>query len=185
MINYGIGQGEILVTPLQMAVYAASLANGGTVYQPHIVRAVNNNITKKIEYFDYAHKSVPVNNHFFDIVRGGMFDVVNEPGGTGHGAQIQGLNVCGKTGTAQNPHGQDHAWFICFAPLDHPKIAMCVMVENAGFGGTVSAPIARELISLYLKPDSTSKALNLQKNQQKPGQAGGGINPIKNAMNKR
>jgi hypothetical protein len=59
------------------------------------------------------------------------------------------------------------------------------MVENAGFGGTVSAPIARELISLYLKPDSTSKALNLQKNQQKPGQAGGGINPIKNAMNKR
>jgi penicillin-binding protein 2 len=61
--------------------------------------------------------------------------------------------VCGKTGTAQNPHGKDHSWFICFAPIENPQIAMCVMVENAGFGGTVAAPIAREILDLYFHPD--------------------------------
>jgi penicillin-binding protein 2 len=81
-----------------------------------------------------------------------MYGAVNEPGGTAHAAKIPESNiiVAGKTGTAQNPHGEDHAWFVCFAPFENPTIAMCVMVENAGFGGVVSAPIARKLLRYYL-----------------------------------
>jgi penicillin-binding protein 2 len=70
--------------------------------------------------------------------------------GTGTLAQVPGVTVAGKTGTAQNPHGKDHAWFICFAPVENPKIAIAVLVENAGFGGSISAPIAREMINYYL-----------------------------------
>jgi membrane peptidoglycan carboxypeptidase len=81
-----------------------------------------------------------------------MYFAVNIPGGTSGAARVPdvGWHVAGKTGTAQNPHGEDHAWFVCFAPYEKPKIAICVMVENAGFGGVVSAPIARKLINLYL-----------------------------------
>jgi len=142
---------------LQMANYCAILASKGTVYQPHLVRSVNNNITHKIERFDYGSRQIPISQRVFDIVREGMFDVVNTPGGTATAIKMPGLDICGKTGTAQNPHGQDHSWFICFAPKNDPKVAMCVMVENAGFGATVAAPIAAELLKIYFSPDSTKK----------------------------
>jgi len=163
LVNYGIGQGEISVTPLQMAVYCATLANGGTVNQPHVVKSVHNNILDRIEDIDYDSKKIQINGRYFDMVREGMFAVVNIPGGTAGIAQIPGIKVAGKTGTAQNPHGQDHSWFICFAPYENPKIAMAVIVENAGFGSTVAAPIARDLVAQYLgiklytpPPDSTA-----------------------------
>jgi cell division protein FtsI/penicillin-binding protein 2 len=79
-----------------------------------------------------------------------MIRCVNEPGGTGGEAKIAGITVAGKTGTAQNPHGEAHAWFIGFAPADNPKIAICVLVENAGFGGVIAAPIAGLCIEKYL-----------------------------------
>ena len=150
LVNYGIGQGEISVTPLQMAVYASALANSGTVYQPHIVRSINNNAIDKTENVDYGSRNINIDPKYFKIVRDGMYAVVNVPGGTANNAKIPGVTVAGKTGTAQNPHGQDHSWFICFAPFENPKIAIAVVVENAGFGSTVAAPIARDLVAQYL-----------------------------------
>lgn len=153
LVNFGIGQGEILVTPLQMAVYTAAIANCGAMHQPHVVRAVHNNVTGKVEPVSYASKNLPVSREIFELMHEGMYDVVNVGGGTALSAMVQGADVCGKTGTAQNPHGQDHAWFVCFAPKKNPKIAMCVFVENAGFGGAVAAPIAKELLQAFFYPD--------------------------------
>jgi penicillin-binding protein 2 len=154
LANYGIGQGEIAATPLQMALYASVLANKGVMYQPHVVRYIHNNITNKIEPISYDKKDIPINKKYFDIVQKGMWDVVNSGGGTASVVYINGLDVCGKTGTAQNPHGRDHSWFICFAPMKNPQIALCVMVENAGFGSEVAAPIARNFLMAYFYPDS-------------------------------
>lgn len=153
LANYGIGQGEILTTPMQLAAYVATIANGGTYYQPHIVRSIFNTYNKKTEYLHFDSKQLPIQKRYFDIVKRGMWDVVNA-GGTGSGVAIYGLNVCGKTGTAQNSAGADHSWFVCFAPRDNPKIAMCVLVENAGYGAAVAAPIARRLIYQYFYPNS-------------------------------
>jgi penicillin-binding protein 2 len=158
LVNYGIGQGEISVTPMQMAVYAASLANGGTIFQPHVVRAYSNNLLRKVENFDFDSKKVNINPKFFDIIRKGMYDVVNTPGGTAGNVKSSEIVISGKTGTAQNPHGQDHSWFICYAPEVNPKIAVAVIVENAGFGSTAAAPIARNLIDTFFRKDSLSKA---------------------------
>jgi penicillin-binding protein 2 len=84
------------------------------------------------------------------VVQRGMYKVVNEPGGTAGNVKLPGTVVCGKTGTAENPHGKDHSWFVAYAPMDNPTIVICSMVENAGFGSTVAAPIARDLINFYL-----------------------------------
>lgn len=164
LVNMAIGQGELGVTPTQMAVYCAALANKGTIYQPHLVRSVYNRTLRRTESISFASRKLSINPEYFDLIRGGMYDVVNVPGGTAALARVPGENVCGKTGTAQNPHGQDHAWFICFAPMDNPKIAMCVMVENAGLGGAIAAPIAQKLISQYLHPE---KADSLMKSLEK------------------
>jgi penicillin-binding protein 2 len=93
-----------------------------------------------------------------------MRRVVEEPGGTARSALIPGITICGKTGTAENPHGQDHAVFVCFAPMENPKVAMAVYVENSGFGGTWAAPIASLLIEQYLadtitRPDLMQRML--------------------------
>jgi penicillin-binding protein 2 len=154
LVNYGIGQGEIANTPLQMAVYASALANMGTMYQPHIVRYVHNNITNKIEPISYDKRELPIARQWFELVRNGMFDVVQSAGGTANIVQIPGITVCGKTGTAQNPHGLDHSWFICFAPKENPQIALCVFVENAGFGAAVAAPIAKEFLTAFFFPET-------------------------------
>lgn len=160
MINLGIGQGELGVTPLQMAVYVSALANGGTLYQPHVVRAIYNKETGRLENVAYGSIKLPLNPYFVRIVQEGMYAVCNIPGGTATNVRVDGVAVCGKTGTAQNPHGKDHSWFICYAPAEKPTIAMCVMVENAGFGATRAAPIARAILDAYFHPeryrDSTS-----------------------------
>ena len=152
VVSQGIGQGEIGVTPIQQAAYAATWANHGLWVQPHAAHRIYNVETRKWDTVAYKTRRVNIPDSAVETVRRAMYGVVNEPGGTAHGAQIPNspIIIAGKTGTAQNPHGKDHAWFICFAPYDHPKIAICVLVENAGFGGVVSAPIARKLINLYL-----------------------------------
>ncbi|MGB9770879.1 MAG: penicillin-binding protein 2 [Candidatus Kapaibacteriota bacterium] len=148
LLNYGIGQGEISVTPVQMALYVSAIANGGTIYTPHVVRAIKNTLLNQTTLLNVVSKRIQIQPKNLHIVRKGMFDAVNTPGGTAFGIKIPGLDVCGKTGTAQAPQpGQrDHSWFICFAPKDNPKIALAVIVENAGFGAAVAAPIARELL---------------------------------------
>ena len=159
LVNLGIGQGELGVSPLQMAVYCSALANKGTIYQPHMVRSIYNRKTHQLQDVELAYRMLPsFKTEYWDAIHNGMYDVVNTPGGTGLGAKVSGIDVCGKTGTAQNPHGEDHAWFICFAPKVNPKIAICILVENAGFGGTISAPIAQRLLTKFFFPhqkDST------------------------------
>lgn len=153
MVNLGIGQGELGVTPLQMAVYAATLANGGTLYQPHVVRAIYNKETGRMEKVAYGSVKLPLDPRHVRVVQEGMYAVCNIPGGTATNVRVEGVAVCGKTGTAQNPHGKDHSWFICYAPAENPTIAMCVMVENAGFGATRAAPIARTILDAYFHPE--------------------------------
>jgi penicillin-binding protein 2 len=154
MVNLGIGQGEIGVTPLQMAAYCCALANKGTYYQPHIVRSYYYKDRSRMETSAYDSLSIPIERRYFDIIQRGMFDVCNTPGGTATNVTVEGFQACGKTGTAQNPHGRDHSWFICYAPAVNPTIAMCVMVENAGFGAVRAAPIARDILDAYFHPDT-------------------------------
>jgi penicillin-binding protein 2 len=142
LISLGIGQGEVGVTPLQMANYAAILANKGTYYQPHAVNTIINKQTKEVRRANVEKRTIELSDRTWNLVREGMRRVVMEPGGTGRAAKVPGISVAGKTGTAQNPHGKSHAWFMGFAPFDDPKIAICVMVENVGYGGAFAAPIA-------------------------------------------
>jgi len=150
IVSLGIGQGEVGVSPLQMARYAAWLANGGTLLQPHAVNSVRNKRTNKLDVIDYKETSVGIDSSVMRLIREGMRRVVEMPGGTGGAARIRGIQSGGKTGTAQNPHGRDHAWYIGFAPFDHPKIAIAVMLENAGMGGAIAAPIAGKVMQRYI-----------------------------------
>jgi len=155
IISLSIGQGEILLTPLQMANTAAILANRGWYYSPHLV--------KKIEgYKDtawdrkYKTKNITiVDPQYFQFVIEGMAEVT-KPGGTANRTGIPDIEICAKTGTAQNPHGKDHSIYIAFAPKDNPKIAIAVLVENGGFGATWAAPIANLMIEKYLTGKSES-----------------------------
>lgn len=145
VISISIGQGEILATPLQIANLCAQIANRGFFYTPHIVKDVEGiGLDKK-----YTTKHQPsIDRHYYDAIVEGMRMAVQ--GGTCKGANIPGLDVCGKTGTAQNPHGKDHSAFIGFAPMDEPKIAVAVYVENAGFGAAFGVPIGSLMIERYL-----------------------------------
>ena len=148
--SLGIGQGEVGVTPLQMAVYAMMLANEGHYYQPHTVRTCIDKDRNAVDTLTYRSRTLSISEASWNVVREGMRRAVMEPGGTGGLARVKDVVVAGKTGTAQNPHGKDHAWFVGFAPYDHPRIAICVLVENAGFGGSIAAPIAGQCIEQYL-----------------------------------
>ncbi len=150
LLSLAIGQGEVSVTPLQLACYVMSIANYGKYYQPHIVRYIKNARTGKIYYTQYSERTLPIRKDVFDQIRHAMYLVVNGQGGTGFTARLPDVEVAGKTGTAQNPRGKNDAWFIAFAPFDHPKIALAVMVENAGYGATYAAPIAKSLIQYYI-----------------------------------
>jgi penicillin-binding protein 2 len=162
VVSLGIGQGEVGVSPLQMARYAALLANGGTLLQPHAVNSIRNKRTNSLDIIDHKESWVGVDSSVMSIIREGMRRVVEAPGGTGGAARIKGIMSGGKTGTAQNPHGADHAWYIGFAPFDHPKIAIAVLLENAGMGGVKAAPIAGKVMQRYLlseKPPATNNQL--------------------------
>ncbi|NOS86116.1 MAG: penicillin-binding protein 2 [Ignavibacteria bacterium] len=149
VVSLGIGQGELGVSPLQMALYTAILSNSGTFNQPHLVRSLKNPVTGEITPVQYKKHEVAIDKDYFKIIQKGMYLVVNG-NGTARSIRTSDVSIAGKTGTAQNPHGQDHSWFIAYAPADDPKIAICVMVENAGFGATVAAPIAQRIILRYL-----------------------------------
>ncbi len=144
--SLSIGQGEMGVTPLQMANMAAIIANRGYYYIPHIIKDINGQ--GALPKFREKHET-GIKKEYFNLVVNAMADVVRA--GTARRAQVQGITVCGKTGTAQNPHGEDHSVFVAFAPKDNPKIAIAVYVENAGWGGSWAAPIAGLMIEKYLK----------------------------------
>ncbi len=149
--NLAIGQGEILVTPIQMAVLYAALANGGTIYKPHIVHKIIDENNVETEILPEKLATLPISDENLHIIVDALSGVVGEEHGTANWMKIQGMTIAGKTGTAQNPHGDDHAWFVCFAPADNPKIAVAVIVENAGHGSSIAAPIARDIIKFYFQ----------------------------------
>lgn len=148
VISLSIGQGELGTTPLQMANLAATVANRGYYYIPHVVKKIAGKDSIDRRFFEKNYTKVDP-KHFDPIVEG-MYRAVQEPGGTGHRIQVPGLDICGKTGTAQNPQGADHSVFICFAPKDNPKIAVAVYVEHGRFGASAAAPIASLLVEQYL-----------------------------------
>jgi len=158
VISLAIGQGEIGISPLQMANMAAAIANRGFYYSPHIVKAIGDsvNLTRGL-----AEKhNIGIDSSNFEWIIKGMEEAVNGgPGATARIAALSDIIVCGKTGTAQNPHGKDHSIFIAFAPKEKPRIAIAVYVENAGFGASYAAPIASLIIEKYLKGTVTNLAL--------------------------
>jgi penicillin-binding protein 2 len=159
VVSLGIGQGELGVSPLQMADYCEILANSGTFYQPHLVKFLKNPNTGELTPISYKKREIAIEKKYFDVVRKGMYMVVNGYG-TARTIHSPLVDIAGKTGTAENPHGKDHSWFIAFAPFDNPKIAVCVMVENAGFGAAVAAPLAQRIILKYLFGSSDDSEIN-------------------------
>ena len=148
-ISLSIGQGELGTTPLQMANIVAAIANRGFYYTPHLIKAIGEkNVIK--EEFTEKH-NVGIDRRWFNVIINGMGDAVNSPGGTAYFSKIPGLDMCGKTGTVENPHGKDHAVFFAFAPRHNPKIAIAVVVEYVGFGSTWAAPIASLMVEKYLR----------------------------------
>lgn len=146
--SISIGQGEVELTPLQMANLGCVLANRGYYYYPHLVKDIDGQ--GKRELYTKKNYAYPDSSHY-PIVIDAMRAVIEEPGGTARRARIDSITVCGKTGTAENPFGEDHSVFLAFAPMDDPKIAIAVYVENAGFGGVWAAPISALMIEKYLK----------------------------------
>ncbi|MDR0436877.1 MAG: penicillin-binding protein 2 [Bacteroidales bacterium] len=155
--SVSIGQGELGIIPLQMANLAAIVANRGYYITPHLCRTLNDTIIPNRDFIQKRYTTVDP-EHFESVVWG-MYDAVHEPGGTARRARVDGIAVCGKTGTVQNPHGKNHATFIAFAPMDEPKIAIAVFIENSGFGGTWAAPIASLVIEKYLTGEVKRKEL--------------------------
>lgn len=152
LISLGIGQGELSATPVQLAKYVSLIANYGKTKIPHVVKGYIDRSKEEFKPLYYDDVSVDISKRTFDVVRKGMWDVVQGEG-TGRWIRMAEIEIAGKTGTAQNPHGEDHAQFVAFAPYDNPKIAVALIVENVGFGSTHAAPIARDVIKAYLVKD--------------------------------
>lgn len=165
--SLSIGQGEILVTPLQLANVAAAIGNEGYFYEPHYIKSFvdpNDSVSFEKHVIDIKKK------HFQDVKKG-MQSVFEGEHGTARMSKISDITVGGKTGTAENPHGPDHSIFMGFAPVDNPQIAIAVVVENAGFGSTWAAPIASLMIEKYIKgevmrPNIEKRVLTLNQTEE-------------------
>jgi len=154
--SLSIGQGELGMSPLHMANMACILANRGFYYTPHFVKKIGEKGTTPAQ-FKVRHQTKVAAEHFESIITGMQWAV--QGGTVWSQARMKSVTICGKTGTAQNPHGKDHSIFICFAPKDNPKIAVATVVENSGFGGFVAAPIATLMVEKYLNDTIQRKNL--------------------------
>ncbi len=143
IISVSIGQGEILATPLQIANLSATIANRGHFITPHVVKEIQDTVLPPFE-----RRTPTIAAKYYDAVAEGMRMAVT--GGTCRRAAIPDIEVCGKTGTAQNPHGKDHSAFMGFAPYQNPRIAVAVYVENGGWGATYGVPIGSLVMEKYL-----------------------------------
>jgi penicillin-binding protein 2 len=149
IISLAIGQGEIGATTLQLANMASIVANKGFYYIPHIVKSIGDNEEIAPEYYEKQYCGI--DESYFEHTIEGMYMATTGIGGTAWRARVPGIDVCGKTGTSQNPHGKNHSVFVCFAPKHNPKIAVAALVENSGAGGSYAAPIASLVLEKYLK----------------------------------
>jgi len=162
IVSNAIGQGEVLMTPVQLANMMAAVANRGYYYTPHIIKKIKGHVIDK--KFITKHVTT-INKKYFEPMISGLFDVYNL--GTAHGLNVEGIDICGKTGTAENftkvdgkrVQLKDHSIFVAFAPKDNPKIAIAILVENGGFGATIAGPIASLMIEKYIKHKITRKDL--------------------------
>jgi penicillin-binding protein 2 len=162
-LNAAIGQGSVNVTPLQLAMAYAALANGGTLYKPHLVLSVQEEGGRKVDTNPEVVRKLDVKAAHLAAIMQGLTGVVNSPGGTAYAKRLAEIKVAGKTGTAQNAvigekrikeldmdwAQRDHAWFASIAPADDPEIAVVVLNEHAGHGGAVAAPVAMAVIQTY------------------------------------
>jgi penicillin-binding protein 2 len=154
IVSNAIGQGEVLMTPIQLANMMAAVANEGYYYTPHIIKKIKGTVIDK--KFTTKHQT-SIDKKYFEPMISGLFDVYNL--GTAHGLNVEGIDICGKTGTAENfakidgkrTKLEDHSIFVAFAPKENPKIAIAILVENGGFGSTIAGPIASLMIEKYLK----------------------------------
>ena len=162
VISLSIGQGELGCTPLHLANLCATIANRGFYYIPHIIKDSDN--YKIDNKYREKHYTAVDTCHFPKVING-MYRAVNSgygSGGTASVAEVKGLEICGKTGTAQNPRGDDNSVFICFAPRENPQIAVAAYVENGGFGAAWAAPIASLLVEKYLNGEISEKRKPLE-----------------------
>jgi penicillin-binding protein A len=164
-----IGQNQVLVPPMEMALVAEAIANQGVILQPHVVDCVLDPNDKVVSHVGVQQYRRAIDPATADTMRTFMLGVVNDPRGTGTAAQIPGVSVAGKTGTAETAPGQKpHAWFIAFAPADHPKYAIAVLVEHGGSdaaevtGGRVAAPIAKQVLQTLLNTAPTTSPCGAQ-----------------------
>jgi len=160
ILTLGIGQDRMLATPLQLANVMCFIANIGYYYVPHFVDSIENETSKDSVFvgkYRRKHQVTHISDEDFEAVQLAMLDVTVS--GTAVIAQIPGINICAKTGTAQNPHGKNHSLFVAFAPKENPKIAVAIVVENAGFGATWAAPIGSLLMEKYLNDTISAKRL--------------------------
>jgi penicillin-binding protein 2 len=157
ILSLAIGQGELEATPLQLANIECTIANHGFYYKPHLIKGIGDKNIIKPEYT--VKNNVGIDPQYFEPVIEGMQNVVEGGGGyaTARRSKIPGIIMCGKTGTAQNPHGKNHSLFVAFAPRENPKIAIAVVVENSGDGGDFAAPIASFIIEEYLRGEITKR----------------------------
>jgi penicillin-binding protein 2 len=157
ILSLAIGQGELEATPLQLANIECTIANHGFYYKPHLIKGIGDKNIIKSEYT--VKNNVGIDPQYFEPVIEGMQNVVEGGGGyaTARRSKIPGIIMCGKTGTAQNPHGKNHSLFVAFAPRENPKIAIAVVVENSGDGGDFAAPIASFIIEEYLRGEITKR----------------------------
>jgi len=179
-LSVSIGQGFVNVTPIELAVAVAAIANGGTVYQPMILKKiVHRASSKETELKPKALRQVAVKKEVFKQLRSFAREVVNNPRGTGKRARLENVEVevGGKTGTAQvvslgkeslAKEAQDHAWFVSFAPVENPTIAMAVVVENGGHGGVAAAPISKKIMEVFFAKRIKRDTKSLPKNRAKP-----------------
>jgi penicillin-binding protein 2 len=151
-LNLSIGQGEILATPIQLARFTAAMANGGTLYRPFIVREIIDRDGRLLYVGRSRGERLVMSQRVMSTLRRYMRDVVSSESGTGALAMSSLVQIAGKTGTAENPSGEDHAIFCCFAPYDEPEIALCLIIERGGHGGVVAAPVAKRIVERYLCP---------------------------------
>ena len=184
-ISISIGQGFDLVTPLQLVNAYSALANGGTLWRPHLIKRIeltDGSIYK--EFLPEKKGELGLSKKTIDIIGRALWGVVNEAGGTGSAARRLNSDVCGKTGTSQvvglpesdkarrdkkiSAFQRDHALFVCFAPLKNPEIAIVVIAENAGHGGSVAAPIARKILDAYFEGKKKLKPVQVIAHQQLP-----------------
>lgn len=159
LVNLSIGQGDLLVTPLQMLRLVIIIANDGIYPKLHLVRYFEDPITNEKQWVKIdTTQIVNISKKTYSTIKYGMYRVVHGKNGTAKAAYCKNIEVAGKTGTAENPHGQPHSWFVGFAPFDNPKIAICILVENGGSGGKIAAPIAQKIIKKYFTIEKSNYA---------------------------